>query len=325
MRRIADVVGSKERPIVPLGVTMVVLDTCAVRQLVHEPDVTWDACFKEMSADGYSFSLSELAVHELVSQVQRGSISVEDHLALMVRLNSFLNPAAPVIPSYYDVMGIIGAQEFDELETRRLIAELWGMLRADLSSESVASILTDRVRGEEVRDWANFLSGIMEHVRCSGLDISRAAPEVAADALAVLAANSRDGAGSLVPDMSIRQHLEIRYRFRQAARSQLDEKPYRPTSAKKKNDAMDLSMYSYLTLPAFVVTRDNGFMSKLAGIDSFQRDWFKFPEDLAASWRRGERPRPEWPPTKWIEKEKERSLLDFLVPRSSSTEGQERT
>lgn len=311
---------SNERPIVPFGVTMVVLDTCAARQLVHEPGVTWDACFKEMSADGYSFSLSELAVHELVSQVQRGSISVEDHLAMLVRLTSFLNPEAPVIPSYYDVMGMIGAREFDEFETRHLIGELWRIFRADFSCDSHASILTERVRGDEVREWAYFLEDITRHVRCSGLDISQAAPEVAADALAVLAASSRDEKESVVPDMSIRQHLEIRYRFRQAARSQLDQKPYRPASTKKRNDALDLSMYSYLTLPAFVVTRDNGFMSKLAGIDSFQRDWFKLPEDLAASWRRGERPAPQWPSAQWIKKEKERSLMDFLVPRSSFNE-----
>ncbi|PPT93013.1 hypothetical protein XaraCFBP7407_19160 [Xanthomonas arboricola pv. arracaciae] len=310
----ADGVEFKERPIVPLGVTMVVLDTCAVRQLLHEPGTTWDVCFKEMSADGYSFSLGEVAAFELISQVQRGSISVEEHFALMVRLTSFLNPEVPVLPSYCDVMGMIGAGEFDEFETRVLIATAWSMLNADFSSEAYVPILTDEIRDEEVDDWANFLKDAMEHARCMGLDISRATPEVAAEALAVVAADGLDRRGGIFPRMSIRQHLEVRYRFRQAARSQLGKEPYRPRIAKKKNDAMDLSMYSYLTLPAFVVTRDSGFISKLASIDSFQRDWFKLPEDLVESWRRGERPIPQWPPIEWIEKEKERSLLDFLGP-----------
>ncbi|WP_132824784.1 hypothetical protein [Stenotrophomonas sp. TEPEL] len=315
MEEVANGVGFKDRPIVPLGVTMVVLDTSAVRQLIHEPGVTWDACFKRMSEDGYSFSLAEVAAFELVSQVQRGSISIEDHSTLMVRLTSFLNPEAPVLPSYCDVMGMIGAGEFNELETRILIATAWSMLNSDFSSQDYAPVLTDEMREEEVDEWAGFLKDVMEHVWCSGLDVSQATPEVAAEALAVAAADSLDRTGPVVPGMSVRQHLEVRYRFRQAARSRLDKRPYNPASAKKKNDAMDLSMYSYLTLPAFVVTRDKGFMSKLASIESFQRDWFKLPEELADGWRRGERPTPQWPATEWIEKEKERTLLDFLVPR----------
>lgn len=325
MEELADGLALKERPIVPLDVTMVVLDTSAARQLVHEPGVTWDACFKRMSEDGYSFSLGEVAVFELVSQIQRGSISIEDHLALMARLTSFLNPEAPVLPSYCDVMGMIGAGDFNELETRTLIATAWDMLNADFSSADYVSIPTNEMKDEEVDEWASFLKNVMEHVWCSGVDVSRALPEVAAEAIAVAAADALDRKGAVIPRMSVRKHLEIRYRLRQAARSQLDKEPYRPTSTKRKNDAMDLSMYSYLVLPAFVVTRDRGFMSKLAGISSFQRDWFKLPEDLAQSWSRGERPVPQWPPTEWIEKKKGQSLLDFLVPKSSSPGKQERT
>lgn len=78
------------------------------------------------------------------------------------------------------------------------------------------------------------------------------------------------------------------------ARTKL-KKPYNPSSKNKRNDALDVDLFSYLSLPALVVAVDGGFFGSLEGIDSFQRAWFFRPETLAGQWRAGDAPRPVWP------------------------------
>ncbi|HDR9000093.1 TPA: hypothetical protein QDB01_006105 [Burkholderia vietnamiensis] len=77
-------------------------------------------------------------------------------------------------------------------------------------------------------------------------------------------------------------------------RTRKTKEPYNPGSSNHLNDGIDFDLYRYLMLPAFVVSDDNGFHSKIADIKSPQRTWFKKPEELAAAWERGELSCPTW-------------------------------
>lgn len=95
--------------------------------------------------------------------------------------------------------------------------------------------------------------------------------------------------------MSVRRHLDVLFRFRQSARSVQRKEPYDPKSLKKINDGVDVDLFQYLILPAFVLSEDSFFSSKLEDITSFQKAWLFRPEALAAQWENGLRPQPTWP------------------------------
>lgn len=108
--------------------------------------------------------------------------------------------------------------------------------------------------------------------------------------LADLAASGRNAH----PTMAMRLDLQMRYIWRQWVRTRQKKDGYDPTSEKRSNDGIDLDLYSYLMLPAFVVADDKGFHERLSDIKSDQRRWFWRPQELADAWERGERPRPIW-------------------------------
>ncbi|HEK1010717.1 TPA: hypothetical protein SMP92_004019 [Pseudomonas putida] len=87
-------------------------------------------------------------------------------------------------------------------------------------------------------------------------------------------------------------HLEIRYHWRQFARMQKKKGAYNPLSHSKRNDGIDYDLFSYLKLPALLVTEDGGLTDKLFDIESFQKEWIFRPQKLADLWKANGNPRP---------------------------------
>jgi hypothetical protein len=285
------------RNLIPEDQTIVVIDTSPVRNLAYGGIPEWVDTFAAMAEDGYSFSLADGTLAELLTQIRSGRIPADGYERMINLLRRFVSPTVPMLPGKIDLEAIIGiknqVQNIEEIIY--LSQEGWRQLQAPHAEAlSLGPSLEDLLE-EERSEWKNLLSDLRMNSLMYGIDIERSDPDDAAEFLADLVGRSFDSETNIDPPMSIRMHLELRYRFRQMARSAQMKHPYDPTNERNRNDGIDVDLYKYLILPALAVVEDRGFFGSLNSIRSFQKEWFIRPGDLATRWLAGERPRPIWP------------------------------
>lgn len=285
-----------QRKLIAADQTIVILDTMIARALGHDPRPDWLPVLQEMSRNGYSFSLADTTVGELILQVRNRQISWQEHKRMISALKTFLNQDARGLPSGIDVMTILGAPAAPPIEeTTHLARRMWKQLCDPYWQFSAQGPSLEEIRREERADWPSWLKRVADAVKLSGLDLLGSNPLTAAEHLADTCEKGLDSEMDIDPPMSVRRHLEIRYRFRQVARSVKAKEPYDPTNPKRMNDGIDADLYQYLVLPAFVLSEDSIFFRKIADIESYQKGWFIKPSALADQWKAGLRPKPVWP------------------------------
>ena len=285
------------RSLIPDDQIIVVLDTSPARNLAHEDTPEWLDTFIEMSESGYSFSLSEVAGGELMVQYRSGRIPHEDYFKMLDSLEKFLNPKMPVIPGKLDIELMIGIQhdEADIEETLELATRAWDLLCCPLEADMNIGPSFETLIEQERLEWNEFLETIAITTMVHGVEISEKNPDQTSQFLLKCMADKFYPGVDIDPPMSTRMHLELLYRFRQSARTQLSKKPYNPQNKNKKNDGIDVNLYRYLILPALVVADDKGFFNSIKNIESFQVNWFFRPKELAKAWLDGLSPQPVWP------------------------------
>lgn len=288
-----------DRLLVPENKVIVVLDTAPARELAYAKETPpWVETFAQMAKDGYSFSLADGALTELLAQRHRNALSATDCLKILERLECFLNPELPVMLGKRDLSGMLQINEepWDMRECLELSKYALKLLKqcADPSDQQQSP---EWALQEERDDWVGLFAGWQQILD----DINAEDPSEPIDVNLLTSgmldqmARHQDEWTSLVPSMSVRNHLKNRYMWRQFVRKQKHKNAYDPTSSKKRNDGIDADLYLYLILPALIVTTDSGFFGGLADIESFQKGWFFQAQELANEWLRGMRPAPTWP------------------------------
>lgn len=293
------------RKLIPDDQCIVVLDTCSVRNIADDPEsvpLAWVATFAKMAKAGYSFSLADNAFTELLNQHLHGSLPEAKLHTIVAALAQFLNPDVPVLPGKRDLLGIIGElndSSWSESEVAAFSKRAWAVLNdpalltEDQRNGVKAALQDDR------DDWREAFKTFDDaHAAWLARNPNGEAKQPLDEykhpaldaALDIIASSGK----SQSPTMAERQDLEMRYIWRQWVRTRKTKEPYNPGSSNHLNDGIDFDLYRYLMLPAFVVSDDNGFHSKIADIKSPQRTWFKKPEELAAAWERGELSCPTW-------------------------------
>ncbi|MEZ8484715.1 hypothetical protein [Vibrio splendidus] len=286
-----------KRKLIPDDEIIVVLDTSPIRNLAHGAPPEWLDVFIEMSKSGYSFSLADTTAGELMVQYRSGRIPHEGYEQMLVHLEKFLNPKVPIIPGKVDVELMIGIEHetYNIEETAFIALEAWRLLQSPNESDFSIGPPFEELIEEERSEWVRFLSNTAEHTYSYGLDISKMNPDDTANFLSSITEQHLYPNIAIEPPMTTRMHLELLYRFRQMARTTLKKKPYDPRNKKKKNDGIDVDLYKYFILPALVVADDSGFFNSIENIDSFQKNWFFRPQELADTWQKGHKPKPIWP------------------------------
>ncbi|UVL11450.1 hypothetical protein LOY39_12480 [Pseudomonas rhodesiae] len=298
-----------QRLLVPDDKIVVVLDTAPARELAYVDEIpAWVNIFAEMYQHGYSFSLADGTFAELLNQRRKDAISGDQLLKIIQRLALFLAPNLPVLLGKRDLRGMLQLErlDWDESECQALSQAAWGELRRRVDAVD-AQGSPEAILQKERDDWIdNF---IRWRTQIAGMIARETALSTTAEAVEpepfdlnsktqiVLQAMERVQVSQdlITPPMSVRNHLQNRYIWRQIVRSLKPECPYDPLARKKRNDGIDADLYRFLILPALVVTRDKAFLGGLADIDSFQTGWFFSPEDLAGEWLGGTKPAPAWP------------------------------
>ena len=270
---------SSPRKLIPDELTIVVLDTCTVRGLAYaEATPGWVSTFAAMTENGYSFSLADGALTELLAQYIRGSID-ETRLAVVVgAIETFLNPDLPVLLGKKDVMGMIG--ELDDPvwspdETAAYSKAGWALLKSpsnltDAQREKVVAALQD-----DRDDWRDFFptfdSAYAEWLK-SEPDGEKMHPlnQHQHPALDVAMKKMASQGRTQPPTLAERSDLQLRYLWRQWVRTRQSKNAYDPTKEDNGNDGIDFDCYRYLMLPALVVSEDRGFHSRIGDIKSPQ-------------------------------------------------------
>lgn len=265
----------------------VVLDTGPVRDLAHSSNIPqWVSSFAAMRGDGYRFSLADQGGAELLNQKRRGSISDEGFQAILTCLETFLDPIFPLMLGEIDVMVMIGATPADRLHESSASASVraWDLFR----NQRVGFFEIDEMLEEERATWRSMFE------RLDRKDNAQPFSEYD-DPQLQAAFVYMDEQTIILPPLSVRLDLKIRYAWRQFVRSKKARGRYNVNAPKKRNDGIDFGVYTYLALPSFIVSNDRGFKAGVQDIPSFQKDWIFTPSELAEAWLRGDRPRPIWP------------------------------
>ncbi|WP_122572979.1 hypothetical protein [Pseudomonas viridiflava] len=288
-----------DRLLVPDNKVIVVLDTAPVRELAYaEETPPWVETFAQMAREGYSFSLADGALSELLAQRHRNALSATDCLKILERLERFLSPELPVMLGKRDLSGMLQINEdpWDAQECLELSQYALELLK-QCAHPADKQQSPEWVLQEERDDWVGLFAGwqkILDEINAEDpsepIDVN-----LLTSGMLDQMARHQDEWSSLVPAMSVRNHLKNRYMWRQFVRKQKRKNGYDPTSSKKRNDGIDADLYLYLILPALIVTTDGGFFRGLADIESFQKGWFFEAQVLANEWSRGARPAPTWP------------------------------
>jgi len=250
--------GMNHRKLIAEDQTIVILDTLVARALGDDPRPDWLPVLQEMSRNGYSFSLGDTTTGELILQVRNRQISSIQHRRMITALKTFLNPVARGLPSGVDVMTILGYSTAPPIEeTTHLARRMWRQLCDPFWQFSARGASLEEIRREERADWPSWLKRVADAVKLAGIDLPGSDPLTAAERLADTCQKGLDSEIHIDPPMSVRRHLEIRYRFRQVARSVKAKEPYDPKNPKRMNDGIDVDLYQYLVLPAFILSEDS--------------------------------------------------------------------
>jgi len=291
------------RKLISDELTIVVLDTCTVRELAHADAIPgWVPTFAIMKKSGYSFSLADGALAELLAQYIRGSIDDAKLSVIVEGLRTFLNPEVPVLLGKRDVMGMIGELDDPDWSPDDVAVYSkngWALLQSPSNlTEEQGKAIVRALQGDR-DDWNAFFETFNVaytdwlqsepdgETRYPLNQYTHPALDVALEALAL-----RGRAQS--PTLAERLDLQMRYLWRQWVRTRQQKNAYNPTNKSNENDGIDFDLYRYLMLPALIVSEDKGFYSRIADITSPQRGWFYRAQALAGAWASGKRPCPVW-------------------------------
>ena len=100
----------------------IALDTGVSRELCYtQPD--WVRVFAEMSANDWSFHLTDIAVAELIAAFVRGAISPEQWNNCIKRLKTFLSGWLPCLPGKRQLFQLCGFEDCEDPNKERDTAE----------------------------------------------------------------------------------------------------------------------------------------------------------------------------------------------------------
>ncbi len=291
------------------GVRLVAIDSVVFRDLCYgEP--RWVGDFERMAAAGFEFGMADHFLAEVAEQWARGAFTDAQYRDAIGRAARFISPRLPVLPGKADMAALCGYLEAEELKavdvdaTVTWLQEAWLLL-------SEARTYNDLLAGREYTHGGRHLRislgvGRAEaaldeereqwtgHIKAYDVLPPLSVTEHEADLLAGMR-RSLDEKVNLDPPLSVRLDLAVRHMFRQIRlRNQLDGR-YDPQSHKRRNDGIDFNMAYYLSVPAYMVTRDEAYCRVARETASYQAAWIWTPEEISQAWKGGTLPPLEWP------------------------------
>lgn len=271
--------------------TRVILDTCVLRNTVHnyEPQLDFEAI--RCHASTLAISIADSVVVELTNQLLETRVKAEEWGAAAPRFESILDPDWPIIPTGIHramFFGLHPRNEEELLKEQEHCKGKWQVLKAlngdpscgfggvyesTGSAEAVMTNhkITSAVIDDALRPWIEFIEEQGDHYRKhpATLDeITRTVREYGSKA------------SSEIVDFADRLDFFFKAIAVMIQLASKGKTLYLPSSANRKGDIFDIMLLMALGLPAIVVTADKKFINRFTGIESPQKKRLISVEDF---------------------------------------------
>jgi hypothetical protein len=259
----------------------VILDTCTVRNHLHQGERLLDFEAIRSSSEQLRFSLAGGTLAELLEQLVEARISFGDWNARVSNIDGILDQRWPVLPTGRELAALAGTQTdlSTNLESkRRHLKTCWQLTRnshclADLQTlrtyegegGATYGVTLDAKRPGSVNtgrriSWMEYIEKMQDmlppyNIRYNG--------ECEKKVLALM----KQGLGTQPgdpPDLAQMLDPVARMIARLVCESLNPKTPYNPRTEDRKGDAFDISLLFYISLPTVICTADKKFVNRLA-------------------------------------------------------------
>ncbi len=274
------------------------LDTCAVRAHIHQDLERPDLKLIGENRDLVLVSISEVAVAELLIALLENRITWGDWTQRIHELNSVLDPEMPILPGgpmLAAMAGLFTESEFNIDDGKSHGQAMWRLLVSATSPDDLKRgikyqdsqgthlikadlALAKNVVSEERDRWIKFI----DKMKCLAKDAGWSPEKVKAIVLVELQPKSGEA-----PDFAVKLDLLGHFLADRISHAAQSDSSYDPTSKKRKNDGIDISLLYLFALPAIICTVDKWFIGRVQEAESPQSSQIITITELNAHLRNG--------------------------------------
>lgn len=256
----------------------IVLDTCTIRNHLHELGHRLDFSAINSSTEQLRFSVAGGAGFELLEQLTAGRLPWSEWPKIST-LTPYLDDRWPLLPTGRQLAALAGTQTDISIDVEAERLHLRACWRFQTIARSNEDLTQKRAsyRGADGKEYAiqlnhAALASAGSQQRRSWIDyidhIRTLAPQLGftkldeASIVALMKSNPNAYPGD-PPDFGDRLDAVSRMIARLVAQSLNRTAPYNPSSVKRRGDAFDISLLFYVPLPSVICTADERFVNRL--------------------------------------------------------------
>jgi hypothetical protein len=264
-------------------IVRVLLDTCAVRKLLHGDATRLSVSLVQQHRDTCKVSIAAGAFAEVTEQLIKGRLPFDVWRSGAHDLDDILDPEWPIFPNGKELAYLSGTQTqhaFDLDEHKAHVKAIWRFVRHAESLKlltqqrgefrapdgSLRNINLTETRLYEVmkvkRDfWISCVRKVQRFADAAGIKLDEAK-------MIEIMKNSIGSAPTEPRDLADKLDAPIRMVARLYAQSMARRTAYDPSTEKRSSDAFDLDLLFAIPLPAVIVTADERFLNRLRGTNA---------------------------------------------------------
>lgn len=276
-------------------ITRILLDTCTVRNHLHQSNEKIDLHAINLRRWKYRISMADSTMAELMSQLLENRLSLKDWESRIGDFDSILDPNWPIFPGGRELAVLSGAAPphgFDIRDSQLYYQAGWRLMREAANIKDLTSglIFTD-TEGRQQKIYADkkHVMDTMQrerdfwinYIKCmQNLLIDRKSGSRSVEAIIELMRSDLGARSGDPPDLAQKYDAVSRMIAIFVDSSLQANTPYNPCSEKRRGDVFDLGHLFAIPLSAIICTTDKPFVNRFRASKSPQSNQVLTPEEL---------------------------------------------